>query len=250
MHGVELVRAVIERLEQSGMDFINHPSAPQPLPAEVLRDLRLPNGEPLSPSLACFLAFDAGFLSLLREDTPPTFKAASIGELARTVYGDHPSAAKFAVLEKTLPGLCLLLPMGKESKRILYLGQPDSVGEFPVLVLDPEDPPFVCVEYPGIDVFLADRARFLPQRSREFGGLGSDEVYGPRMQEHRDKLFGGLPSLRYGDDGFAPLIESDLDVSATRMLGPGEPIPEGYRLVEEVENPMFGMTMRLVAPIK
>lgn len=249
MHGSELVESVIERISGEGLSFLNHYEPAVPIASEVLDGLRFPSGATLSPALRTWLAYDAGLLGFFEDPHNPVFREQNIEAFARDTFGEGPVATKIATLEKTLPGLCYLLPMGKSAKRFLYVGEPDSVGEPPVLVIDPADPPFVCVEYPGIDVFLADKARFFLKRPREFGGFGFDEVYGPRMQEHRDRLFDGLPSIKYGEDGFAPLIETDLRADETMLLAPHQPVPEGYRVVEEIENPMFGGVMRLVAPI-
>ena len=252
MHGLELVESVIERLSDEGLSYLNHYEPAVPVGEAVLHELRFPNGAPLSPALRRWLGYDAGLLGFFDDPAKPVFRARSISEFAEDVYGDGEVAKKFGALAKTLPGLCFGLPMGKDAKRFLYVGEGplDSVGEHPVLVLDPADPPFVCVEYPGIDVFLADKARFFLRRSREFGGFGFDEVYGPRMQEHRDRLFDGRPSIKYGEDGFAPMIETDLEADETMLLAPHQPLPDGYRVVEEISNPMFGGVMRLVAPIR
>lgn len=250
MHGVELVESVIEKVSAEGLGYVGHHHPAAPLDAGVVAALRYPDGQALSPALARWLAFDAGLLGLFEDVAAPALRGLTIGEFAQAAYGDGPVAKQFAALAETLPGLCFGLPMGREIKRLLYVGQPDSVGEHPVLVLDPADPPFVCVEYPGVDLFLADKARFFLQRPRELGGFGFDEVYGPRMQEHRDRLFEGRPSMRYGDDGFAPLIETELETEKTILLAPNQPVPDGYRVVEEIENPMFGGVMRLVAPIR
>ena len=52
-------------------------------------------------------------------------------------------------------GECFLLPGGSDSRRVLAVGEPDTIGEYPVLALDVDDMPFLGLMYPGFDVYLA-----------------------------------------------------------------------------------------------
>jgi hypothetical protein len=247
--GVELVELVKERVEREGLSLFGHSGVPTPLGAAALDSLRFPNGAALSPALRAWLAFDASYLGWFDDLDSPTFSACTIGELGSRLYAGRSAADQLPHLAETLPGDCFLLPLRKSARRFLYVGEPDSSGEHPILAVDPEDPCFVCVEYPGIDVFLAERARLVERTSGEFGGLDQHEVFAPRMNEHKVRLFGGARSLRYGDPGFSPTIATDVDPGATRLLPPGEEVPAGYRVVEEIENPMFGGRLRLIAPV-
>ncbi len=247
--GVELVELVKARVEREGLSLFGHAGPPTPLAPAVLDALRFPNGAALSPSLRAWLAYDASYLGWFEDLEAPRLEACSIGELGRRLYSGRSAAEQLPHLAETLSGDCFLLPLRKSARRFLYVGEPDSIGEHPILAVDPEDPCFVCVEYPGIDVFLGERARLVERTSGEFGGLDQHELFAPRMSEHKVKLFGGARSLRYGDPGFSPTIATDVDPGATRLLAPGEEVPVGYRVVEEIENPMFGGRLRLVAPI-
>jgi hypothetical protein len=247
--GVSLVEVVKERVEHEGLALFGHLGAPTPLSDAALDQLRFPNGAPLSPSLRAWLAFDASYLGWFEDLASPHFERCSIADLGQRLYAGRSAAEQLTHLAQTLPGDCYPLPMRKAACRFLYVGDPDSTGEYPILAVDPEDPCFVCVEYPGIDVFLGERARLVERKSGEFGGLDQHELFAPRMNEHKMRLFGGARSLRFGDPGFAPTIATEVDPGATRLLAPGEEIPDGYRVLEEIENPMFGGRLRLVAPI-
>ena len=81
-----------------------------------------------------------------------------------------------------------------DSRRVLYLGEPDSTGEYPVLVTDIDDLPYVGVMYPGLDVYLADMAGTLDLDFDTYTSLIEDPEYGARMREH-------AAATGLGDDG-------------------------------------------------
>lgn len=249
MHGIELVRRVIEKVQNEGIGIMGHVGAPQPLPPQTLEGLRFPNGAPLSPSLREWLAFDASLVGWFGDLETPKLERTDMRAVARAAYGDERLSDEFSVLgKKTLPGDGYLLPRGKLARRFLYAGEPDSTGEYPVLVFDVDGHPFVSVEHPGFDVWLAVTAGLLYPPRQVLGGFADDEVYGPRMKEHADRLFGGRVSLQREDEGFDPEAKHEIPTSETLLLGPADPIPDGYIIVDEFVNPVKGLPMRLVAP--
>ncbi len=249
MHGVELVQAVIDKIKEEGFGRMSHGEEPRGLSESTLSTLRLPNGAELSPSLRLWLSFDATFLGLFEDLEAPAFPSETIAELALRTYVGNSSAESFKLLVPSkLPGHCLLLPKGTLARRVLYLGEPDSIGEPPVLIMDLDGPPFVGIEYPGIDVYLAVRARMLFPPKQVFGSFADDETYAPRMREHADRLLGGKLSIKLGDEGFENEAELSVEPEQTRMLGPREEVPEGYVVVEQMVNPFTGGLMRVIAP--
>ncbi|TWE16245.1 hypothetical protein FB465_1222 [Kitasatospora atroaurantiaca] len=86
-----------------------------------------------------------------------------------------------AQLEK-LPGPCLPLVGGGDSRRLLHLGRPDSTGEYPVPVTDIDGPPPVAVMYPGPDVYLADLAGVLDLDFDTYTSPADHPEYGARMR--------------------------------------------------------------------
>jgi hypothetical protein len=72
----------------------------------------------------------------------------------------------------------------------MYVGEPDGFGEYPVFVVDIGDIPFVAIEYPGLDVFLADGV------TEEILDEDTDNcfehpVYGPMLADQARRNFAG-----------------------------------------------------------
>lgn len=248
MHGEELVRQVIAKVEAEGLGIVGGFGMPQPIPAAAVEALRFPNGAPLPPSLKTWLAFDGSFVEWFSDLEAPAFAPSSVADAATRAFGDTPTSRKFAALGTTLSADCYLLPKGTRARRMLYTGATDSSGEMPILVLDNEEPPFVVVEYPGFDVYLASAAGIVFAPKRVFGAFGEDETYGPRMKEHVDRVLGGHPSLKFGDEGFAEEATQEVEIEGTVLLGPADKLPEGYVVIEQVVTPLGGMPLRLAAP--
>ncbi len=189
MHGVELVRVVIEKLEHEG--FGDDP--PVGVPADALEGLRFPNGTELSASLKTWLAFDASFLGWFDDPQKPVFAGTKFDSWTLDEYGMDWG---FGALTKRLPGDCYPVPLGTDSRRCLYIGEHrDSIGEPPVLVIDVDDLPYAGVEYPGIDVYVAHAFGVVSEPEQVYGAYRKHKVYGARMQEHADALFGGKVGL-------------------------------------------------------
>lgn len=248
MQGVELVQAVIAKVHEEGFGITGQVEPRQPLAADVVDALRFPNGAPLSPSLREWLRFDGTLVGWFDDLEAPKLERSSVSQLALRMYGNAHQAGPFSALEgKTLPGDCYPLPKGTLARRFLYVGEPDSIGEYPVLVMDVDGPPFVCVECPGFDVYLATLAGLVYPPRRVFGCFVEDETYGPRMREHIARVLSGRPSLKLGDEGFTTEVKHEVAAEQTVLLWPGDPLPEGFVVIEEIMNPVKGLPMRLAA---
>ncbi len=200
----DLVTITIEHVRQDGWATADMPDidAAVPVPAEVLADLRLPGDRPLPPSLRRWLAYDATvFAELGWYDNPaqPTFDGMSLSEAITFMYDDDGWTEAFVPFETLLPGRCLPLVGGSDSRRLLYLGTPDSAGEYPVLVVDIDDMPYVAVMYPGLDVYLADEAGTVELDFDTYTGLMDHPDYGPRMHEHARLTGLGVDGLEVAD---------------------------------------------------
>ncbi|MFG2824863.1 hypothetical protein ACGFX4_36220 [Kitasatospora sp. NPDC048365] len=205
MHGAALIDRVIERVRQSGWPTADAPDLdePKPLAPEVLERLRLPGDRPLPPSLRRWLEFDGSWLADLEwyeDEREPVFDARALGETAERMYGPGGvMVGMFADFERLLPSPCLPLVGGSDSRRLLYLGSPDSTGEYPVLVTDIDDLPYVAVMYPGLDVYLADLADVIDLDFDTYTGLSDHPVYGDRMREHAENTELGADGLEIQD---------------------------------------------------
>ncbi|HEY1546495.1 MAG TPA: hypothetical protein VGG28_01680, partial [Kofleriaceae bacterium] len=88
-------------------------------------------------------------------------------------------------------GDCFGLHVGSDSRRLLYVGQPDSIGEHPVLLTDTDDDPYLGVEYPGIDVYLGVYSGVIDYKPEVYGRMIQHPIYGARMRQHATRYFGG-----------------------------------------------------------
>ncbi|MEU6084665.1 hypothetical protein [Streptomyces sp. NPDC047108] len=194
MHGVPLVERVIEKVGREGFGgFCGAPrlDAPVPLPAAAVKGLRMPGGKPLPPSLRRWLEFDASWLAGLgwfTDSATPALEGNTLSATAHEMYGfdrsEYMWTEMFADFEVLLPGSCFPLVGGCDSRRLVYAGEPDSFGEYPVLVTDIDDLPYVAVMYPGLDVYLADEAGVIDLDFGTYTELADHPVYGARMREH------------------------------------------------------------------
>jgi hypothetical protein len=242
--GIALVRQVIAKVQASDLGVLDeylprNRRRPRPLPPEVIASLRLPGNRPLSPSLAEWLAFDAGFFGWIDDGGRPLLPERNIGELALVMYpgDDAQTAAAFTGLTAELmKGFCLPVPLGSDSRRLVYLSEPDELGEYPVLMLDIDDQPYVGVEYPGIDVYLATHAGLLAPPEKVAGGYADDPRFQARMEHHIRTALGGHRYLEPGDEGF-PISDGTLDNLASTVIGEGQEIPEGYEVSRVGRNP-------------
>jgi hypothetical protein len=209
MHGAALVDRVIERVREQGWPTSDAPDITEPVPLapEVLDRLTLPGGRALPPSLRRWLAFDSSWLGDVGwydDPAEPVFGERGLGATAEWLYGGGGGMVdSFHDFERALlPAVCLPLVGGSDSRRLLYLGAPDSTGEYPVLVTDVDDLPYVAVMYPGLDVYLADLAGVVDLDFDTYTSLAEHPEYAARMLEHAE-------NTELGPDG---LEVFDLDV--------------------------------------
>ncbi|MBK7399802.1 MAG: ankyrin repeat domain-containing protein [Myxococcales bacterium] len=128
-----------------------------PLDATALRRAEDQAGVALSPSMAALFQLDAGFMR--REYQWFDDQGALLARPLADLVADHAGvlAEGFSDILSRFPAHALPLDAGSDSARFLYLGDPDLLGEFPVLAIDHDDLPWLGVEEPGFDVWLAKR---------------------------------------------------------------------------------------------
>lgn len=200
IQGVGLIERVIDRVIRHGWDTSDADAIAEPAPllAEEIALLRLPGNKPLPPSLQRWLAFDSSWLTGLgwfSSPPPLVMEGLPLGENAAQMYGftaQDPWVDMFTPFEKLLPGRCFPLVGGSDSRRLLYVGEPDAIGEYPVLVTDLDDEPYVAVMYPGLDVYLAELAGVIDLDLDTYTSLIDHPDYGSRMREHATRTGLGL----------------------------------------------------------
>src|SRR5262249_3267130 len=154
--GVELIDLAIERVRMnpraiSGFCGDRPLPNPQPLAPDLLQHLTFPSGKPLPPSLMRWLAFDASWLADLGwfpSAEQPTFTPRRLDQIVQDefeMWGEFYEPLGNRMSE------CFLLPGGSDSRRIYAVTEPDSLGEYPVVVIDTDDIPYAGVMYPGFD---------------------------------------------------------------------------------------------------
>jgi len=166
VRGEALVASVIELVEKGRSDIPIHQL--RPLPADALAALTPPGGAPLPPSLRMWLAYDTSFLMRSARWFVPSVAAGIPGaRLPDLVAQELPGAgAAFESLASTLlPAPCVRLSLGDGSSfQLLYLGQPDAAGEYPVLSASATDQPIVELDLPGFDVWIAVQAGLVARK--------------------------------------------------------------------------------------
>jgi hypothetical protein len=164
---------------------------PAPLTPAQLAGLTLAGGAPLPPSLARWLAFDAGFLdALIPSPAQPTLTPRRLPEVVAPAW-----AASFENAARALlTGSCYVLAEGSDSTCVLYVGAADALGEYPVLDVRTDDEPAVALLAPGFDVWLAERLRVL-----DLGGardLSDPEPYAAALEAQARLNLGGRRALQ------------------------------------------------------
>ncbi len=170
LRGVALVDAVMAFREGKGEKLTGRPA--KKLAATKLGEF------PLTPALERWLSRDDDTFTL---GEPQSFLEMMEQEFPEWVEGYAPIAPR-------LPAPVVLFEgWGSDSRRFLYLGKTDSHGEYPVMTIDTDDLPFLCVNGP-VDVWLAQHAGYL-EDEKVYGHVPA--AYKAAQQEQAKLNFGG-----------------------------------------------------------
>jgi hypothetical protein len=185
LEGADLVRAAIA----SGKLPIESPSPLDP------SKITLPNGSPLPPSLATLLSWDSSWLETrgwFRTSPSFSWTPRTLGQIA----GEPFEVATFST--------CFVL-----SERCIFVvtNEPDALGEYPVVLIDDEQVPFLCVYMAGLDVFLGDLSGVQPITGNTYEDVARDPRFRSRMDHHGRKLMKGRISTDFPRDTLNPRPE-------------------------------------------
>ena len=151
--GAALVSALVAKLVGPDSPI----GDPQPLDAARLSAVEDAAGVALSPSLHAVLSLDGGWLGRTYGwfDAGGQLLARPTIEIIRGHAGPLAEAYEELCAQR-FPGRAIGLDRGSDSMRLLYFGDPDEQGEYPVLYIDHDDLPMLGVEAAGVDVWLAE----------------------------------------------------------------------------------------------
>lgn len=164
---------------------------PQPLDAAGLRAVEEAAGVALSPSLHAVLSFDTSWLT--RNFAWFGDDKRLLARPARDLMQSHagPLAEAYdAIGERRFPGKALPCDGGSDSLRLVYFGDPDEHGEYPVLVIDHDDVPLLAVAWPGVDVWIASQLR-----------LVSAKEYAAETTAAQERILGGKKAWEWSGGG-------------------------------------------------
>jgi len=150
LRGAALIKKAIETSKSTGKI-----GEPEPVPANVLKKLKLPNEEKLSPALKEFLAFDSSFLGWSIDEEDPELEPMALDELVEQEYGEE-FVPRFGEALELLGDDCLLVGQSGDARHFLYIGTPDDKGEYAVITLDTSNKPWVGGFVP-FDVWAAQQ---------------------------------------------------------------------------------------------
>lgn len=178
LRGVALVDAVMAFREEEGEEL-------EGLPKDQVKALSF-GDKPLSPALRRWLESDGELFEL--GEPQPFFEMLS-NELGAEW------AQAFEDMPKLTAPVVLFEGWGSDSRRFLYLGEPDELGEYTVMTVDVDDGPFFCVNGP-VDVWLAQQAGFL-EDEHVYGAVPT--AYESTRKAHAKRHFGGYVAWADGE---------------------------------------------------
>ncbi len=171
-------------------------STPEPVPASILKKLRMPDDEKLPAGLKAFLAHDSSSLGWSFDDEEPEFEPMSLDELVEQEIGaEHMQAFGEAI--EMLSGDCVLIEGDSEETSFLYVGSPDDAGEYPVVSLALDGGVAKVFGFWPFDVWVAQRHGVVARDAEEYvpaaQALADSNGDGRRAFEsqHRDIEVGG-----------------------------------------------------------
>jgi hypothetical protein len=157
-------------------------AAPEPLPAALVRKLKLPNGESLSAGMKELLAFDGGWIGIDYDEDEAEIEGTSLDEVIEEAFGEEAVAA-FAEATELLSEDCVAFGAELSRPACLYVGAANEAGEYPVISLRFEDGVAEVGGFVPFDVWLAQELGAL-ERGRAIGEVPTD--YAGLTQELAD----------------------------------------------------------------
>ncbi|HEY3818152.1 MAG TPA: hypothetical protein VGL81_13325 [Polyangiaceae bacterium] len=165
LRGAKLMKKAIEAAKATGVL-----GSPEPVePASLVRKLKLPNGEPMSPAMKELLAVDAAWLGIAYDDEEAEIEGTSLEEVVEEHFGEEAVPA-FAEAYELLGDDCVLFTTELERPACLYVGEADEQGEYPVLAMTWQDGVAKIGGFVPFDVWAAQELGAL-ERGKDLGDV-------------------------------------------------------------------------------
>jgi len=171
LRGNKLVKKAIEVAVARGAM-----SSPEPLPAALVRKLKLPNGESLSPALKELLAFDGGWIGIDYDEDEAEIEATSLEDLIEEAFGEEAVPA-FGEAYEILSEDCVAFGAELSRPACLYVGAVNERDEYPVITFTFEDGVAQIGGFVPFDVWVAqelgavERSKTIGEVPAEYAGL-------------------------------------------------------------------------------
>jgi hypothetical protein len=148
-------------------------AAPEPLPAALVRKLKLPNGESVSPGMKELLAFDGGWIGIDYDDEEAEIEGTSLEDIIEETFGEEAVPA-FAEAYEVLSEDCVAFGAELSRPACLYVGAANERDEYPVLTFTWEDGVAQIGGFVPFDIWVA----------QELGALERGKAIGDVPAEH------------------------------------------------------------------
>jgi len=163
LRGAKLIKKSIEAAKAGVL------ASPEAVPSGLVRKLKLPNGESLSPALKELLAFDGEWIGIDFDEDEAEIEAMSLEEIIEEHFGEQAVPA-FAEAYEMLSEDCVFFGAELERPACLYVGETDEAGEYPVLSFTWQDGVAQIGGFVPFDVWAAQELGAL-ERGKAIGDV-------------------------------------------------------------------------------
>lgn len=173
LRGAKLVKKALEAAKEGVL------ASPEPMPSGLLRKLKLPNGESVSPGMKELLLADAAWIGIDYDDEEAEIEGGSLEDLVEEAFGEDAVAAFGEAYELLSEDVVLFGAEGLSRPACLYVGEVDEAGEYPVLQLAWEGGVAKVGGFVPFDVWLAQELGGL-ERGKEIGDVPDEYAALPK----------------------------------------------------------------------
>lgn len=167
LRGAKLIKKALEAAKTTGVI-----AEPEPIASSILRKMKLPNGESISPGMKELLAFDGSWLGMDFDEEEPELEATSLEEFVEDQFGEEAVAA-FDEAYEMLSDDCILFGAELDRPSCLYIGNADDAGEYAVLSLSYEGGVARIGGFVPFDVWVAQELGGL-ERGKDIGDVPAE----------------------------------------------------------------------------